>query len=300
MSNYIAHSTMGEITKIPNDKILISKSNLRVFSLGQDLVSLIKNASFESHNKNTALFFYNLINYIKDNNLLEDSTIMAYLYGNIMHYELDKHTHPYVYYFTNDVPKTGLVSFHMAAEEYLGDQILKEKLDITRPTFIKQTHNIDLSNETLKKMIDEIYEKTYGYNQAFSDIKKLLLAFKFLNNYRSTLDIMGKNTYFNFLGLKKYLETSKLSLNDLTNREHKEWRNPIAANKSQKSFTELFDEAINSSQNIMEDIDKVIYDGKSISTLSSFLDNKSYDTALPCEIGKPFNYSHYKKLTRTR
>ena len=45
----------------------------------------------------------NIICYIKDNHLENDSSLLAYLYGSICHYILDKKCHPYIYYYSGDV-----------------------------------------------------------------------------------------------------------------------------------------------------------------------------------------------------
>ena len=50
------------------------------------------------HKTNLNLFFTNLINYIKDNNLENDASITNMVYGFINHLTLDTIMHPYINY----------------------------------------------------------------------------------------------------------------------------------------------------------------------------------------------------------
>lgn len=301
MPNYIAHSVMGEVTPIPNNKISIDKSLLRIFSLGQDLMATEKGAIDITHNSKTSTFFKNLIDYIVKNNLCEDEVVLSYLYGHIMHYELDRKAHPYIYYMTNDVPKRGIINFHSAFEEYLGDFILQNKLKLSRSDFVSGCRNIHFEdNEVLADLIDDVYLSTYGYYYASNTAEKTFAAVKMLNRLRNGLDRINKDLYFNLIGLNRYLDFSSLNTRDIANLENNSWEDPISRTFHTSSFVDIFDDAVSSSQEKMEMTDKVIYGEKPVSTLDSAFDNSSYDTNLSCNIGKPFSISRYKILRKKK
>lgn len=301
MPNYITHSVMGEVTPIPNDKIKIDKNLLRIFSLGQDLMLTRKGAMDITHNTKTSLFFKNLIDYIVKNNLCEDEEALSYLYGHIMHYELDRKTHPYIYYMTNDIPKKGIVNFHIAFEEYLGDFVLQNKLKLSRSDFVNRCKNADICiSESLADLIDDVYLSTYGYYFASNTTEKTLKVLKILNKFRNGLDIINKDAYFNLIGLNKYLDSYSLNKSDTANLENNSWEDPISRTVHTSSFIDIFDDAVSSSQEKMEMADKVIYGKKTISTLDTAFDNSSYDTNLNCDMGKPFWNSRYKILCKKK
>ncbi|MBO5138317.1 MAG: zinc dependent phospholipase C family protein [Bacilli bacterium] len=298
MANYITHIAMGEVISIPK-RINIEKKSLELFSLGQDLMSITSKLNYNTHNSLTHTFFKSLIYYIKQNKLYENEEIIAYLYGHIMHYELDKHTHPYIYYITNDVPKFGIVNFHMALEEYLGNIVLDSKLTLSRKQIFDKCKEVKPNkNKVLEELVNKIYLETYNYKNSFNIFKTTLESFKLLNSFRDVLDKLDQDLYYRLIGLQHYLKEIQLPIENVANMNHDTWYDPITKDKHNSSFIDMFDGSILSSQEIIYEVNKVLYDGSPISTLDSIFDNSSYDTALNCEIGKSFSYSRYKTLIK--
>ena len=67
-----------------------------------------RNFGINAHKKKVALFFEELVLYIKENKLENDSIITSMLYGIINHYTLDTLIHPYINYQVKnlDIPHT--------------------------------------------------------------------------------------------------------------------------------------------------------------------------------------------------
>ena len=112
-----------------------------------------KKFGIKAHSKNIDHFFKNLIKYIKNNNLQDDSTCTNMIYGFINHYTLDTILHPFINYQTENLNLT-----HTRIEFMLDSKIknneLQYKLLIPRlkfntdlieliTTVFKETHNMD-------------------------------------------------------------------------------------------------------------------------------------------------------------
>ena len=65
----------------------------------------VNKLGFRMHAEETRLFFINIVKYIIDNNLENNSFAMAFLYGHMCHYFLDTTCHPFIYYKTGKLVK---------------------------------------------------------------------------------------------------------------------------------------------------------------------------------------------------
>ena len=296
MPNYVTHEVMGELIDIPNSRVDLDKKLLSAFSVGHDLMFSVNGAISETHNTKTRDFFYTLINYIIDNKLYDDASVMAFLYGSIMHYQLDKTVHPYIYYMTNGVPKSRIVNFHMASEEFLGNFILKNKISLSRKDISSNLNSISkIDNDSMvSAVVDDVYSKVYGFHNSMSSVKKTVIYLKALEIFKELIKEDKKLAYYNFIGFEHYLNVSDMCIDTLTNVKKDIWFDPISKKKRSESFLELFDESLYSSQDVIEKVNDVIYGNKDISCLDSIFVDDSYDTGLPCDIGKPFVKSRYK------
>lgn len=301
MPNYVAHSVMGEVVDIPNNRLDFDKKELGVYALGQDLMLSDKYFLDIVHNSEVANFFNNLISYIIENKLYDDPSIMSYLYGHIMHRELDRKCHPFINYMTDDVRKHSIVNFHLAFEEYLGDFILKNKLGLSRRDFFKDSKFASIGESlSLDNLMDKVYSDTYGYSSASDIMRRSLTSIKNLNLLRNLLESCDSTFYYRLIGLEKYLKIANLDVSECANTDKKVWCDPISREKHSESFLELFDEACESSKEIMESVDDVVYGNKPLSSVNSIFDNSSYDTGIPCEIGSLSGYSRYKSLGKRK
>lgn len=290
MPNYISHTIMAEKTEIVSP-ININKNLLRPFSIGQDLMGTCRNGVNITHNQNTKQFFINLISIIKENNFCEDVYIMHYLYGHILHYALDKIAHPYIYYITNDVPKIGFLDFHTVCEEYIGYYLLNREMHMQRSELKSSFYTDFKCSKELKNFIDIVYEKTYGFKNAAFIQQQTIQIGKIIDR---TKLFQNKDKYLSIISLDKYLNLTKLTEETLVNEDHDIWYNPINLKPSHLSFLNLFENAINFAQEIIKEVNKVVYENESIMILETIFDNSSYDTGLNCSIGKPWIRSRIK------
>ena len=134
MPAYLTHAIMGNTiyNNAKNDdrlfKINIPLPTLKASTLSPDLAKLSK-SDFNSHNKDTDLYFFNMIEYIKENKLYNDLDAMSLLYGNISHYFLDVYTHPLIYYISENCVSLNKLNSHILTEGYISSY-MSEKNNI--------------------------------------------------------------------------------------------------------------------------------------------------------------------------
>lgn len=123
MPSYMSHAIFGEslYNKIKIEKNLFSDiliDDLKMFSLGADLSYYCDHGDY-THNYKTKEFFLEMIKYIKQQGLYMNKSIMAYLYGHLGHYYLDKNVHPLVYYNSVNMKTASILPTHILIELYI-------------------------------------------------------------------------------------------------------------------------------------------------------------------------------------
>ena len=132
MPAYLTHAIMGNTiynnAKSDNKlfKINIPLPTLKASTLSPDLAKLSK-SDFNSHNKDTDLYFFNMIEYIKENKLYNDLDVMSLLYGNISHYFLDVYTHPLIYYISENCVSLNKLNSHILTEGYISSYMSEKE-----------------------------------------------------------------------------------------------------------------------------------------------------------------------------
>ena len=186
MPAYMSHVIMGKslYDKVKEDeklfKLPIEENKFKILALGQDLSGFSNIVCrYDSHNQNSQAFFMNLINYIKENKLYENPSVMSFLYGHISHYFFDSKAHPFVYYIEKSCKPVNHISSHSMVEGFIDNYYAKQILNIDymdlKPEFIG---DLDLSDEKLKEMMKNIYLKTYNGRFAVLSYKIVYEIFK--------------------------------------------------------------------------------------------------------------------------
>lgn len=206
--NYFAEDVLEKLDGSIKTKIVNDINIYKVFSNGPDpLFSYIGKKEYSRfghtmHREKTGLFFKNVITYIKNNDLQDNSQILAYLYGNITHYVLDSAIHPLVYY------KTGrYIRGRNDRKQYRGKHSIME---LTIDEYMISIRNnmkvhkfkvhdfgipkIKMSNE-LKGLIECCSYDTYG-------IKKIG---EIMNKSIKTMRIVYRLFRYDRFGVKKFI-----------------------------------------------------------------------------------------------
>lgn len=262
-----------------------------------------------AHKTKTQEFILNIIKYIKKNNLENNKQVVGYLYGILSHYVMDTNFHPYIFY------KTGVDRNNKETRKYQGMHNKMEK-DLDAIFYKKATgKNFNMCkvpkeiigkinpSKELKNTIDFAYKETYdkeniskyllggikhtkiSYTLLIDDrfgIKKFiykiinLLSFKHLNML-PTYSTYIKNPDISYLNLEK-----------------KEWNHPSYKEiKYNDSIEDLYNKSLTKFLNIIKEVNKVIYNNKSIDSLKNVIEDLDYITGLPIKDKKIMCYFEY-------
>ena len=304
---YFAVDLYDKLDNKTKNNIKNYKENLKTYSQGHDIFSFTfnfinhktKNIGSYMHKNNTRNFFKNMIIYIKNNNLQNNYEIMSFLYGQIAHYCLDLTVHPYVTYKSGIYCKEKIETLkykskHSNLESYIDAYFINERENIVPNKFKihKFCFNTKISKE-LSKLIDEVYFKTYGFRHISTYIKRGIKNMKFLYMLlRYDPHKIKKKLYifFDKIKPKKMENFSPISYaynldnndNNL-NLTHKKWCHPRVKDEIYSySFLDLYKNALALCIDIINDVNDILYNNKSIKNLDNIFLNLSYSSGKDC------------------
>jgi hypothetical protein len=300
MPSYISHAIMGEdlYKKAYKDekifKINISEEELKGYSLGIDLSLLSKNLLKDPQNFHTREFFINMLKYIKENKLIEKDSVISLLYGHIAHYFLDINTHPFIYYIETGCQKAGIISNHNLVEGYLSSYLAntilgKDIMEIKADYF----NHLNLSDEEISKLLNNIYGELYGDYQITRTYRRTISIFNLLENIIKS-GLFSKDQLIKLSKFNKFLEINNLTFNELVNKNHNIYKNPITGEKHSESFLELYDKSIEMTLEAILLVNKYLYSNSSIEILETVFTDLSYDTGVSCSKGQNYKYVRKK------
>lgn len=302
MPAYLTHAIMGNTiyNNAKNDdrlfKINIPLPTLKASTLSPDLAKLSK-SDFNSHNKDTDLYFFNMIEYIKENKLYNDLDVISLLYGNISHYFLDVYTHPLIYYISENCVSLNKLNSHILTEGYISSY-MSEKEQHTDYMNLKSNYigSLNFANPNLKNLIRETYYKTYNDLTILKSYKTTFELIKLIEKLTKENRFTSKEKLIKLSKFKEYLEINNLSKEDLTNEQKEYWINPVTNEKYNESFIELYNKALTKTYEAIYHVNKYLYDTESKYNLYKIFTNLSYDTGVSCSLGKNLIYVKKKSI----
>ncbi len=264
MANYASHAIMSELlfNKLNNKnkfRIKINKNDMKLFSFGQDLTALYKKCFENAHKVNSKVFFINTIKYIKENNLQNNSDIMAYLYGHIAHYTLDTTIHSFVNNLVDGIDKEAFLTPHTAIECDL-DIYLTNKFKNNNNYFNIQP----LLKKDMRKMIDFTYADVYSYFNVSNTYLKFVL---FINIGNIFVNMFYKSQFIfkMFTGKDKY--NNNPYFYNCLNKD----------NYLEKKYLKLLNESIKKAERMIKYSNKYLYDNASELYLDLIFSNAPYN-----------------------
>ena len=273
MPAYLSHSIMRSelYKKSEHDEKLfkseVNSESIKTYSLGIDLANFIKAPNGDIHSIKTQEFLLNLIKYVKENNLIENEEVLAFLYGHIGHYFFDTNVHPLVYYIEKGCDKVGLAGTHTLVEGYLdvfmASAVLNKDYMSVKPNFFNQAN---LNRPEIRKLIGEVYSKVYNEQKALSSYKSIVRIFTSIDTVTKS-GVFTKSMLSGIALFEKFLEQNKLTREEIINKDKNIWRTPLTGEKHSESFMELYNRAIEMTMYAIAKLNEYLYDGKSLSTL---------------------------------
>ena len=272
--------------------------------------SRLRNFAHYFHKNKSNLFFTNLINYIKYNNLEHDPEIISFLYGFISHYILDSTFHPYVIYKTGKYNKEDKNTYkykgkHHLMETYIDKYYIsiREKINPNTYKIYDLLYTKTFSTE-LNQMIDIVFKETYNvnnmskfYNKSINDMKFLYKHLRYDPKgikekvykiiYKLTprdipTDIRYISYHYTEKGLSKYL-----------NLEHRIWNYPTHKSKKYNySINDLYLKSLFKCINIIKEVNNYLYNDKKVN-FKSLIENLSYESGIDCEKKQELKYFEF-------
>ena len=293
MPSYISHAIMAEqLYKEANNvfKTNINVEELKAYSLGADLSVLSKKVIKNPQNYSTRNFFLYLAKYIKENKMIDNSSVMALLYGHMAHYFFDINAHPLIYYLDYGCKKSSFISNHSLIEGYLNSYLVekilnKDIMDINASYF----NQISLNRVEISNLLNNVYGNIYNDYDIIDSYRKVIYLFTFLENVIKT-NLFSKEVLINLSGFDLFLKNNNLSLEELVNINKSIYTNPITGEIHNESFLEIFYKSIDMTLCAIEIVNNYLYDGYSIDKLFDVFRDLSYDTGVSCSLGKDFVY----------
>lgn len=237
MPAYVSHAIMAEdVYKKINNKN-ISFNYMLTYSLAGDLARFSK-CRRECHKSKQEEFIDNMWQYIKDNNLVNNGNYMGVLYGHICHYYMDIVCHPLIRRVDKISTKVGFKS-HTLIEAFIDSYLIKYKFNVDINNF-KTGYIFNGDVRKIYKMIDYVYEKTYGIKRVSFSYFITKMLYK---NIRLLFILFGKKMLMRVFSFNKYINVNK-DIDILNNKKKIEYNNHIG-NICNDSFMELYEESIN-------------------------------------------------------
>ena len=219
--------------------------------------------------------------------------MIAYLFGHLCHWALDKTAHPYIFYRTGTC-KGVSAGYHHRFESMMDTMMLEKFKGIS----IKDYHCSDICefDEDILKAIARVYvpcaKKVYHVDVKVHDLRETLSSWCDIQK----LLYDPRNVKYTILkGVEAVLHQPwRISGNivkakidpryDVLNEEHSEWRHPCDDTiVSHASFMDLFYEAVDTAIEVIGKAYGCIEYGAPISSVLEVLKDQAYDTGMDGE-----------------
>ena len=203
MPGFVSHTIMARDVYRKLEKKNVNLDYMVTYSLGGDLTKYAK-CRYETHHKDMDKFIYDMADYIKENNLIDNREIMGVLYGHICHYVMDSVVHPLV----RKMDKVCLKNKHnhTLIEVYYDNYLVNYRYQISKSEYLRNGILITKNNFMIDKMIDEIYIKTYNTKNIAKYYRFNLFLYRILRN---TYIIFSDKLTNIVMGLNKFVSKNR-------------------------------------------------------------------------------------------
>ena len=276
MPNYKTHSIhIEKVLPYIDKRIELDKEDLKIFSFGPDSLALLDSKTFNAQHLNKAkAFFEHLIRTIKIARLRENKEMIAFLYGQLEHYALDTTFHPYINYVMPYIPNNYMVNPHSTFELWL-DDYFANKYNVKEKKYYSKK---GIKHKYVRALIDYVYKKVYKCHYASNKYDAGINAFIALENARKSDDKIIPTLSKTF-GISDIAYDDVNRIKPFLNTDRDSWYNPFSLEEHHESLNELWNKSVELYMQIIEDVNKYLYDGKELK--NSLIDNDlSYDTGL--------------------
>ena len=263
------------------------------------------------HTSKTRDYFYNILEYIIDNNYTDDKSLITFLYGNICHYYLDLWVHPFIYYKTGIFNKKDRDTYkynalHQDMEFSIDRYLIMNRSNIKVNKF--KIHDEIFNNYNITSDVLDCFEyvvkKTYGIDnigKAYKKSVKMMKNFFYFFCYdkfgikRKIYCFIDMVTPDNVIKIKELSYADNNINMDYLNIEKKEWNHPsIKSEIYNYSFFDLYDNAIKDVLRAIDFINECIDNNYiDINKFNNIFKNLSCTTGKKCNLKLKLKYFEF-------
>lgn len=306
MPSLITHELFGkEVCRaLPQKLSTIIQANIEEFSIGtsgpdlffyynawpwlnQNEAKKIAKIGNEIHSHHIHEFFKDVFETVKDHQSQEK---ISYVAGLLCHWALDKEAHPYIFNQTESDKGGDSSLYHRRFEshlDYLMLQLIRGQSGKDYPGYKLLKYDSD-TVKAIYEIYSEPVKHVYGYTidskcietclKHFYNIQKVLFdphgyRKKFL--YQVESKVLHKPYIFTSMIMP--MDIDKL---DILNQEKRNWHHPCTNKPSNKSFVELFNQAILLGQEVCAEFFNYLKGDTELDTLLAIINNQSFETGL--------------------
>lgn len=302
MPSLLTHTLLGEVTLYKcdiNQLLSIINKNKKSYFVGcqgPDIYLYYHNLPWQSkksypkirklasdmHRVNVNEHFKVLLTKAKE---LKNESLIAYVAGFLAHHSLDSIAHPYVYYFTDSLDKD--VSFcHQIFENQIDYAILKEyKLTVAEYNVTKRVAKIKDREDIVSTLIEgaKIFDCQLSEDEVNDCLGDTAFIASFLRDTNGKkyklIEKLEKLFHMEKVGTSMVVPLSYDDKLDVMNYRREQWLNPCDDSiKSNSSFTDLFQLAINKLANELVLFEKYLFSNETIDALLAEIADKSYES----------------------
>ncbi len=297
---YIGLDTLNKLDKKPYEIINKRVNNYILYCQCTDVLYFyriigfggkrIQNLGHQFHWHSVFKSFDYLLKLNKKN---KDPELFTFIAGFITHYKADSICHPFINFQAEDKDKIKMYDKHFMIETYLDSYYLhkRENVDHRKYRIYKLVFNYT-KEKVIEDAVEGLYKNIFNaegvgkcYYKGVSSMKRV---FKYIRLDRFKIKkLLLKLIDLNHFHVRRtrYLSYNfPLDNNDkILNLSHKEWHNNRDASiKSNKSFDDLWEDVVNASYPIINELYKYVFEDKKVD-LYKLIGNVSLSSGLPLD-----------------
>lgn len=277
---FIGLDTVDKLNNKPKSIINSRINNFKIYCQNTDIfyfyhIFLLKNNKVQElgHRFHHEHVFdsFNLL--IEDDKLSKDLELFTLIAGFITHYQADLIMHPYVNSFSKEKCR-GRDSKHFEVETYIDNYYVHTRLDNNQKKYNNTNFVFNYQEKDyIKEELNRLFLKYFNYKNGGEKYYRSLKEMKFVYNYFRYDKYGIKRLLYKIIDLNPFniLRSAYLSYHfDVNNNDyylnldHKPWNNN--GKECTKSFLDLYEDVLNSSSEIINELYEYIFEDKKVNT----------------------------------
>lgn len=250
MPAYVSHTIMARDVYYKINNKNVNLDYMITFSLGGDLCKYAK-CRKDSHRIKKDEFIYNMCDYMKNNNLVNDSECLGLLYGHICHMIMDDIMHPLIRKIDKSCTKNK--RNHTFIEKYIDSYLVNYKYNKRMDKYDNRLLFKGRFNKKIIKMINYIYEEVYNTKNVSRYYKFNIFLYK---KIRYLYKVFGINFIKKITGFNRFIKDNK-SINILNDNGSIFYNNYLGYREND-SIINLYDESIVLATLYIENVNKYL------------------------------------------